>query len=120
MKDSKNVKRLLYNAIVTRSDAYAVQQTDGNYLKIDSPLTIDKLLNAPNMTIGVYMLNQRSHVKCAVIDIDTQKDAFQDSGNDISQFWEILKKQSRQITSVLKRHDINYHIEFSGRRGLHI
>lgn len=120
MKDTEHVKRLLYNAIVTRSDAYAVQQTDGNYLKIDTPLTIEKLLNAPNMTVGVYLLNRQDLVKCAVIDIDIKKEIFQKSGCDISEFWEALNKQSRQITDVLKRHDINYHIEFSGRRGLHI
>jgi len=86
MTTTNNLKRLLYNAIVTRNDVYAIQKADGNYLKIESPLTIEKLLKAPNETVGVYLLGKQNQVKCTIVDIDILKDNFNKANCDITRF----------------------------------
>lgn len=117
MERINSLKEKLYEKIVSRSDAYAVQTGDGSYLKQESQLTLDDYID-DNRTIGAYLLNRNSEVKCFCIDIDVNKDAL--GKEDMNFFLSILREQTKQIKSVFSNENIPTLTEFSGRKGYHI
>jgi len=119
MKGTKNVKQLLFEKLVTRDDVYAVQNSNGSYHTVQSPLTTDIYLS-DETTVGTYLLDQNGNVLFICIDIDVNKDALETADGDITQFEFILQKQALQIQDIFSKCDIKPLIENSGRRGYHI
>ena len=115
MNRDNNLKRKLFDAITTRVDTYAIQNENG-YARVSEPLTIDQYLD-PNQTVGAYLVGLDGKVKCAVIDIDVNKDAM--NGNE-SEDLDYAKIQTMIITKVLEEAGFKVHLEFSGRKGYHI
>ena len=99
MKGTKNVKQLLFEKLVTRDDVYAVQNSNGSYHTVQSPLTTDIYLS-DETTVGTYLLDQNGNVLFICIDIDVNKDALETADGDITQFEFILQKQALQIQDI--------------------
>ena len=115
MKGTQQLKETLLKAITNRVDTYAIQHSDG-YARILNPLTLSKYTNS-DTTIGGYLVDLNGMVKCAVVDIDVNKDAL---NGDLGVFIPILRDQANQIREVLKKAGIEVLLEFSGRKGYHI
>ncbi len=57
---------------VSRRDDYAIQQLNGRYLRVGSPLTKIALLNHLNgaQSLGTYVIDERGRCRFAVFDAD--------------------------------------------------
>jgi len=80
MSDSQNHYKTsfgdtFFRLWVSRHDAYAVQQPDGCYLKVDKPLTIEVIQKhlKGEITVGLYQLDKANMVKWLVFDLDPEK-----------------------------------------------
>jgi len=119
MKGYNALKKELFREIILRKDVYAVQDSDGSYHTVQSPLTADIYLS-DDTTVGAYQLDFNNQIKWICIDIDVNKNALESVEGDIAQFKPILQKQALQIQNVFGKHDFKTLIEDSGRRGYHI
>lgn len=65
----------LYAKFVTRSDVYALQQPRGGYLKVEMPLTEEKIAAhlRGDLTLGVYQLSSDGKVKWLCFDFDPER-----------------------------------------------
>lgn len=112
----EKLAEILYDLFVVNKYAAAIQQPDGRYLTKYfelSPLIIQKCLEKRG-SIGCYQqLYKSKFLKWICFDFDCS-----DKENpDIN----LLKtKYIRPFIQCLKEMNINYLVEFSGRRGIHI
>lgn len=68
---SEQQKNQYLQLFINRNDAYAVQESDGRYKCIQSPL--DKNTIFSDQTIGSYLLDTNSTVTFACFDVDLHK-----------------------------------------------
>lgn len=80
MSDSQNHYKTsfgdtFFRLWVSRHSAYAVQQPDGCYLKVDKPLTVEVIQKhlKGEITVGLYQLDKANMVKWLVFDLDPEK-----------------------------------------------
>jgi hypothetical protein len=113
------IRKDLFNAIVSRNDVYAVQNKNGTYRPVHTPFTQDVYIDGRE-TIGSYLLDKDNNVRCFVIDIDLNKKYVQKAAGDISEYLPIIHKQTKVINDVFRAEGLDTLIEFSGFKGYHI
>jgi len=71
---NKEISLALDQLFVNRHDSYAVQQSDGQYYRVDAPLTLELLERhlRGELTVGVYQLSKDGMVKWLCFDIDPE------------------------------------------------
>lgn len=64
--------QVLFESIVGRTDAYAIQQRDGSYVAIRRPLTLGLLEEhvSGRRTVGSYMVTPDGKARCGLYDLD--------------------------------------------------
>lgn len=99
--------QVLFESIVGRSDAYAVQQPDGSYLTIRRPLTVDLLEEhiAGRRTLGSYLVTSEGKARCGVYDFDAKTEA--------------ARQTLLWLRCWFQHWGIDLAIEFSGSKGYH-
>ncbi|MBL7046552.1 MAG: hypothetical protein ISR95_02820 [Candidatus Marinimicrobia bacterium] len=117
MKDYQALQSDVFDAVVTRSNTYALQQLNGSYLRQDSDLTL-QIYQDDSHTVGAYLIGLDGMVKSGVIDIDINKEALRSYPREI--FDPLLKEQTLLIQSVLKAKGFSTVIEDSGNKGYHL
>jgi hypothetical protein len=73
-EDGKKLAQVLDRLFVNRHGSYALQQPDGQYYRVDAPLTL-KVLGRDlrgELTVGVYQLGKDNTVKWLCFDIDPE------------------------------------------------
>ena len=113
------IRKDLFNAIVTRDDVYAVQTSSGSYHPVHAPFTQNVYTDGKE-TVGSYLLDRKNNVKCFVIDIDLNKKYVQKAAGDISSYLPLIQKQTEAINEVFQAEGMETLLEFSGNRGYHI
>jgi len=90
---------------VQRWDLYAQQLEDGRYICVHEPLTLDSIQSHldGNITLGAYLLDQKSQSRFMVIDADNYET-----------FAQLI-----ELTKTLEREDVPSYLE-SSRRGGHL
>jgi len=109
MIDQHYIKKIK-DLFVLRDDAYAIQNPNGTYTKIDKELTkrvIQKHLDQ-EITIGIYQLNKENKVKWICYDFDGEKPS--DVWSEALRFFLKLKDEDK----------LNPLMEFSGMKGFHV
>jgi len=119
MKGIKDVKPILFDKLVIRNDVYAVQNSDGSYHTVQSPLTTDVYIS-DDTTVGAYQLDAKNQVKWVCFDIDINKNALARVGNITAIFEQPLRQQVQNIQNVLHKAGFQTLVEFSGMKGYHI
>ena len=117
MKDFQALQSDVFNAVVTRSDTYALQQLNGSYHRQESDLTL-QIYQDDSHTVGAYLIGLDGMVKSGVIDIDINKEPLLSYAREV--FDPLLKKQTLLIQSVLKARGFSSVIEDSGNKGFHL
>ncbi|OGW47511.1 MAG: hypothetical protein A2Y66_02485 [Nitrospirae bacterium RBG_13_41_22] len=95
---------------VNRKDAYAIQNKNGSYFKVEHPITeevIKKHLNH-EYTLGFYQLNKDNKVKYICFDFD---------GDDLEEQFNLAKTFYLKLKGEDKLSPL---MEFSGKKGFHI
>lgn len=115
-------KQLYKELFVNRDDVYLYQKPDGDYDKIDSPLT-DSILFS-DQTIGTYQLDRQSYVINACLDFDLEKSIHgQKDSMPETEWFEWLEKirlYVKDAYALLRGLGISCYPEFSGFKGFHI
>ncbi len=118
--DLNEVQRKAYwDLFVNRYDTYTRQLNNGEFSRIDQPLTPEILFNKDE-NIGAYQLNKDNEVKWAVLDIDLVKKVHSSSDFDINIWLPKLQEQTKNAYFLLKAKGIESMIEFSGFKGYHL
>lgn len=118
---SEQQKQQYLQLFINRNDAYAVQQSDGRYECIKSPLNANTVFS--DQTIGSYLLDTESSVTFACIDVDLHKRIYVNrDSNQIE--WETglesIRNYSKSLYLKLRKLGIACYAEFSGFKGYHI
>jgi len=73
-EENKKLSLILDKLFVNRHDSYALQQRDGQYYRVDSPLMLELLERhlRGEPTVGVYQLSEDNMVKWLCFDIDPE------------------------------------------------
>jgi hypothetical protein len=105
----EDAAKLLQEAFVQRTDAFAIHKKNGQYCKVDRELS-DEVLKSHlegKQTIGAYQLNKESKVKSVGFDFD---------GPDLNAELE----KARVLCEKLRAQGIHCLLEFSGKKGYHV
>lgn len=100
-------KQLL--GLVGNPDVYAVQHTDGSWTPVRERLTpkVIKRHRDGDITVGTYIVNPPDQARTLVFDIDSPSGAEQ-------------RDQVKAIAAILASQNIDYGVEFSGKKGFHL
>ena len=106
-QSARHYAELLLQAMVGRTDAYAVQQLNGAYLAVRRAITIYRLENhfQGRITLGSYLLTADGHARCGVYDFDEDT--------------EITRQSILWLWRWFRHWEIELCIELSGRKGYH-
>lgn len=121
MTNDYNIEQIIFQTFVSRSDAYAIQNRDGSYLKIEKELTFDDINEhlEGTKTIGIYQIDANNQTKLLCLDIDLRSNAFEN--NNISdEQWRRLRDTASSLVRVCVETGIKPLLEYSGRRGYHL
>ena len=83
MQTQEQLRKDLYNKIVSRKDVYATQESNGDYYPVKEHFA-PAIYTEGKQTTGSYLLDQNNKVKCFVIDIDLNKKYVDEARGDIS------------------------------------
>lgn len=110
-----NRLEFLWEHVITRTDAYAIQSKSGAYRKIDKELTNKALVRhlAHKITIGLYNTGTDGRVKMVLWDIDNHE------GKEIVPD-DIVKTKAHKILATLKSFAIPYTFAESSPGCFHI
>ncbi len=110
--------KLLYDRFVVNTSVVAVQRKDAKYMTIKTPITIDiiTMMLKGGYSIGTYQQQlYNDKLKWICFDFDTNK-----KSDNLEELLELKEKYVIPFINSLKEKQIEYLIEFSGRRGFHI
>jgi hypothetical protein len=95
--------------LVGNPDVYAVQRDDGQWTPVREPLTPAVIAShrRGELTVGTYIVNPPDQARTLVFDIDDPKEAEQD-------------RMLNTLCKLLVKLDVQYGVEFSGRKGYHV
>ncbi len=112
----KKLSQKLYEVFIFNTSTVAFQRNDGNYSRESihiTPLLLEKMLEK-KLSFGTYQQQNNGNLyKWICFDFDCPKD----SNLNILDLKNTFVKQ---FIDTLKKFNINYLIEYSGRRGIHI
>jgi hypothetical protein len=121
--------KILRDLFVARSDAYALQQHDGTYVKIDGEISDSLFVEhlRGTKTIGLYELLEGSSVRWFCFDIDLSSEIINEEkakGNPMDEilraYLPSLQEQTRRLRNELERFGVQTCTEFSGSKGYHL
>jgi hypothetical protein len=115
----QKVQADILSALGGRTDVHAEQDSTGAYYPKYSELTL-QVYRDDNTTIGAYLVGLDGFVKSGVIDIDINKEAWQDPGADRAELMQLAKRQALQILLVLENYGFKCTMEDSGQKGYHL
>ncbi|MCB1060971.1 MAG: hypothetical protein KDB65_12115 [Calditrichaeota bacterium] len=108
----------LLHRFVTRTDNYAVQQSNGDYYPQNCELTLVDLQNhvAGDTTIGIYPIDKDDKVKFLALDIDVNKE----HTDKVLEYLPALQDTACKLLSACEDLGLHALLEFSGRKGYHV
>ena len=114
----QEVADVLFSRFVVNHSAVAVQNENGKYMTIKTPLTVEmiKAMLRGGFSIGTYQQQYNNDkLRWICFDFDVKKKSENDSElNDLKNLYII------PFLLKLENKDISYLVEYSGRRGFHI
>lgn len=110
------ISKLLFELLVANDSVLSLQMPDGNYIPqvVSYDYSLFQKMIEQNESIGVYQQKRYSDlIKWICLDFDCKK---QGNGNVKSLYNQYVNK----VCERLDNFNLNYLLEFSGRRGIHI
>lgn len=108
------ISNYLYNIFVVNSNVIGIQKPDGRYIPsiIEYNSDIFKNMLKKNLSLGIYQQQYyREVTKWICLDFDCKGNA---------SLRELIDKYVEPCIMLLKKNNVKYLLEFSGRRGVHV